>query len=677
MINPDRPMSNPGQPFYPGVTIKGLWDLVFQADHTYWLHACLRRAQAESEAGDWAQSVAECSKVIVMAPTWASPHYFRVWAKWNSGDMAGANADYAAALRLDANHPLSNNLRALGMPNHAQSSVGEVVDPDCDSLFWEFGTAGLSETMRRAQASAEGGHWADAIVECTQALQIAPKWAVAYFFRAWANWNLGDETAAAIDYATAFRLRPDHGLASRLWDVAARANAVKAAQLDRVQLYDVAALLAAQADAVKAAQPAESVPWPGSASRDDAVKEWRIMPGQFVKPGQFGRGPSHCSEEGGARFVAGDYQGAIRGYTDTIENHNDKASSYLRRGVARIRLGQDLEALSDLNMAIEMWPTPDAYFERAYARLQLQDSAGAIDDFTLAIKTGPGIYGGAALFTGEAYFNRALAHFANGHQVQAIADFDKAITLLPADIEPLCWHSLATNTPGADSIRNTSYCVDAIPDHAVFQDYGPHRQDIYSRRRDAKRRTSDEECGKSGDAARLRPPDGNSGQLRSNQQTTPNVVAMNPSRSGGRASLPDGSAPPPGRTEVRIATFGESAKVLRASTESSASLPPQSCTPDWHQTLINSLSYKAMPTHQQQTMRTKVIPWLDVLHLAGGTMQRDRFAQEVGILPARVPGAIATMQDCLCTDGYMPVTYDPTSGTIVLQVALLKQMYGG
>ncbi len=93
--------------------------------------------------------------------------------------------------------------------------------------------------------------------------------------------------------------------------------------------------------------------------------------------------------------------------------------------------------------------------------------------------------------------------------------------------------------------------------------------------------------------------------------------------------------------------------------------------------LLNSEVFKAMSPNQQLTMREKVVPWLDVLVLAGGTMQRDRFAQDVGVLPARVPGAVAIMQECLGIDGYMPVTLDGASGAIVVQVDMLKQMLGG
>ena len=62
---------------------------------------------------------------------------------------------------------------------------------------------------------------------------------------------------------------------------------------------------------------------------------------------------------------------------------------------------------------------------------------------------------------------------------------------------------------------------------------------------------------------------------------------------------------------------------------------------------------------------------------AGGQMSADRFGQAAGLMPTRVGGAVALIQESISMDGYRPLTYDATTHELKLHIELLKQLWGG
>lgn len=91
--------------------------------------------------------------------------------------------------------------------------------------------------------------------------------------------------------------------------------------------------------------------------------------------------------------------------------------------------------------------------------------------------------------------------------------------------------------------------------------------------------------------------------------------------------------------------------------------------------VAESAVLQALPEHQRKTLHDKVLPWLEVLIIAGGRMSVDRFAQATGLLPSRVPGAASTMGELLGLDGYQPVSFDSTAQQLSVQEDVLRQLF--
>ena len=114
-----------------------------------------------------------------------------------------------------------------------------------------------------------------------------------------------------------------------------------------------------------------------------------------------------------------------------------------------------------------------------------------------------------------------------------------------------------------------------------------------------------------------------------------------------------------------------------ATSAASSAVAEASGMGEWSTLLLQSEVLKALPAHQQKTLREKVLPWVEVLAAAGGRMSADRFAQAANLLPTRVQGAVSTMGELLGIDGYQPVSYDAATQQVVLSQDVLRQLYVG
>lgn len=110
-----------------------------------------------------------------------------------------------------------------------------------------------------------------------------------------------------------------------------------------------------------------------------------------------------------------DYAGAVAEYTKAIEMDSLSVDAYLSRGGCQIQLGNNKEALSDLNKAVRLYPTSMSYSRRAQVQFYLDDLKAAIEDCTKAIALDP---------------NNDLAYYYRGYS-KLYQDFDKAENALP------------------------------------------------------------------------------------------------------------------------------------------------------------------------------------------------------------------------------------------------------
>ncbi|MCB9460989.1 MAG: tetratricopeptide repeat protein [Anaerolineaceae bacterium] len=121
---------------------------------------------------------------------------------------------------------------------------------------------------------------------------------------------------------------------------------------------------------------------------------------------------------------AGNYDKAIRDYSEAIRLNPQYAYAYNNRGVAYRNLEQYEQAIADYDQAIQLDPQyASAYYNRGYAYDELKQYEQAIADYDQAIQLDPQV--------ADAYNNRGVAYYNLKQYEQAIADYDKAIQLDP------------------------------------------------------------------------------------------------------------------------------------------------------------------------------------------------------------------------------------------------------
>jgi tetratricopeptide (TPR) repeat protein len=121
------------------------------------------------------------------------------------------------------------------------------------------------------------------------------------------------------------------------------------------------------------------------------------------------------------------YKQALADYARAIALSPDTADAYWRRGKANLLYSRDLAAaLKDLDEAIRLDPSQaEFYVTRASILGSLKEPDSAFADLNLTLARDPRSV--------HALTNRGLAYFNNGDTSLALADFDAALSLSPAD----------------------------------------------------------------------------------------------------------------------------------------------------------------------------------------------------------------------------------------------------
>jgi tetratricopeptide (TPR) repeat protein len=122
----------------------------------------------------------------------------------------------------------------------------------------------------------------------------------------------------------------------------------------------------------------------------------------------------------------GDYETAIREFTQAVEADPEFAEAYYLRGVVYAEDGQLAAAETDLSQAIALQPDlVEAYYERGHLYLyDLERPEDALADYTAVIELDSEYV--------EAYLDRARYYLWYGDdEERALADFDRALELAP------------------------------------------------------------------------------------------------------------------------------------------------------------------------------------------------------------------------------------------------------
>jgi len=119
-----------------------------------------------------------------------------------------------------------------------------------------------------------------------------------------------------------------------------------------------------------------------------------------------------------------DYDSAMSDYNKAIELNPELAEAYGNRGTVYSALGEHSKAMSDYTSAIELNPNSSVtYYNRGNAHYNLKEYSKAISDYTSAIESNPEL--------AEAYNNRGNAYSKLGESQKAQKDFDTAARLDP------------------------------------------------------------------------------------------------------------------------------------------------------------------------------------------------------------------------------------------------------
>ncbi|MEO1349522.1 MAG: tetratricopeptide repeat protein, partial [Cyanobacteria bacterium J06635_15] len=133
---------------------------------------------------------------------------------------------------------------------------------------------------------------------------------------------------------------------------------------------------------------------------------------------------------GMARYAAEDWHGAIKFFTDALNQVDesatalDQSSVYFYRGNSQYLQNNFEQAIADLSQALQLDPEyASAYNNRGNAHYNKGNYEQAIDDLSRALQIDPEY--------AVAYYNRGNAHSVQGNYEQAIDDYNQAIQLDP------------------------------------------------------------------------------------------------------------------------------------------------------------------------------------------------------------------------------------------------------
>ena len=129
-------------------------------------------------------------------------------------------------------------------------------------------------------------------------------------------------------------------------------------------------------------------------------------------------------ERGNAWTEGGEWDKAIRDYTEAMRLEPKNGEAYIGRGLVLIASGSPAKARKDFDEAIRLdSKNPKAYFGRGASRAAERDFDAAISDYTKAIELDPKY--------AFAYGQRSYARQRKGDWDEAVKDAEEAVKLSP------------------------------------------------------------------------------------------------------------------------------------------------------------------------------------------------------------------------------------------------------
>ncbi|MCF8371103.1 MAG: tetratricopeptide repeat protein [Bacteroidales bacterium] len=153
------------------------------------------------------------------------------------------------------------------------------------------------------------------------------------------------------------------------------------------------------------------------------------------------RHPEAYMNRGTVKHDLNDFQGSLADYNKAIEIDPNHAKSYYGRGGTYLAMNQFKAAIQDYDKAIELDPNyAAAYSNRGNAKMNQKLLTEAMQDYNKAIELNPNF--------SDAYSNRGIAWVVSGNFDAAIKDYSMAIKLKPNDGLSLYLRGLAYISQG-------------------------------------------------------------------------------------------------------------------------------------------------------------------------------------------------------------------------------------
>jgi tetratricopeptide (TPR) repeat protein len=335
-----------------------------------------------------------------------------------------------------------------------------VSSPTVAATADEFFIAGFNKLVDPGEDFQAGRR--EAVAQFNQSVALNPRYAIAYFMRAYVKNQLNDFQGALADFNQAISLNPQYVKAYNNRGV-----------LKQTKLNDSQGALADYNQAIslnpKFAEPYYNRgilkhlelndPQGALADYNQAVS---------LNP----RDPVAYNNRGILKFQKlNDPKGALADFNQAISLNSKDAAAYNNRGLLKYeKLDDPQGALADYNQAISLNPkNADAYNNRGYLKFQkLNDPQGALTDLNQAISLNPKF----AL----AYHNRGNLKYIKLNDPQgALADFNQAISLNPKDATA-CYNRAVLKNEKLDDSRG------ALADYNQAVSLNPNYAEAYYNR---------------------------------------------------------------------------------------------------------------------------------------------------------------------------------------------------
>jgi tetratricopeptide (TPR) repeat protein len=328
------------------------------------------RGIAKENKGDSDGAIADLSRAIELAPTVSRAWCGRGFARANKGDQDGAIADFTRAIELDPKLAAAWGNRGFAKESKGDDD-GAIADY---TRVIEFDPEYVMAWRNRGSAKSKKGDYGGAIADCERFLELAPNDSQAPAVRAEierlkglrdkANDGAGDAReraeeafksgrersvkgdfdGAIADYSRAIELDPRYALA---WGSRGAARAKKedwdGAIADYTRAIELDPTLAS-AWGCRGFAKASKRDWDGTIADLDRAIE--------LDPKE----TSDWGNRGFAKASKGDYGGAIADYTRAIELAPTLAPAWGNRGYAKAYKGDVDGAIADMERCLELAP---------------------------------------------------------------------------------------------------------------------------------------------------------------------------------------------------------------------------------------------------------------------------------------------------------------------------------